>query len=336
VTSRRFLVTGGTGFIGAALTRALLSDGHSVRVLDDNSRGRERRLNDLRDDVELVAADIRDPASVSAAARGVDSVIHLAYVNGTEFFYTQPELVLDIAIRGMLNVIDACRSNGVGDLVLASSSEVYQNPPEVPTAESVPLVVPDVLNPRYSYGGGKIACELMAVNYGRTGFDRVTIFRPHNVYGPDMGEEHVVPQLTRHAVREAARHPAGPVPLRIQGDGSQTRSFIYVDDAAEAIKTIIEHGGHQEIYHVGTTDEVTIGDLAEQILNQLGREAVLDPSELPAGSTPRRCPDISKLRALGFEPKTPLGAGLATTVDWYAEHERRALSIPAEPLEPPS
>ena len=97
-------------------------------------------------------------------------------------------------------------------LVLASSSEVYQTPPQVPTDESAPLVVPDPLNPRYSYGGGKIISELMAINYGRKYFERVLIFRPHNVYGPDMGFEHVIPQfalrLKTRARRACRRHAA--------------------------------------------------------------------------------------------------------------------------------
>ena len=111
------------------------------------------------------------------------------------------------ACKGMINVIDACRAHGVGRLMLASSSEVYQTPPQVPTDESAPLVVPDPLNPRYSYGGGKIISELMAINYGRKFFERVLIFRPHNVYGPDMGCEHVIPQF---ALRLKTRRGAAP------------------------------------------------------------------------------------------------------------------------------
>ena len=139
-TKKTYLVTGGTGFIGSALVRRLLRDGHRVRVLDDNSRGSARRLRDVERDIEFVSADVRDPQAVIDAARGVDSILHLAYVNGTEFFYTKPALVLDVGVRGMLNVLDACRRHGIRELVLASSSEVYQTPPGIPTAEDVPLV----------------------------------------------------------------------------------------------------------------------------------------------------------------------------------------------------
>ena len=189
------LVTGGTGFIGAALVRALVSRGDRVRSLDNGSRGAVHRLGDSVSKVELVNGDIRDAAAVTGAMQGTERVVHLAYVNGTEHFYKRPELVLDVAVKGIVNVIDACISSGVQELVLASSSEVYQSPPQVPTDETAPLSVPDPHNPRYSYGGGKIISELMALNYGRRHIPRVLVFRPHNVYGPDMGEEHVIPQF---------------------------------------------------------------------------------------------------------------------------------------------
>ena len=146
----------------------------------------------------------------------------------------------------MLAVIDACRANDVGDLVYASSSEVYQTPPRVPTDEDVPLSIPDVRNPRYSYGGGKIASELIAMNHGRTGFDRVTIFRPHNVYGPDMGWEHVLPQFVLRAKELIAQHPDGVVPFPIQGDGSQTRAFIHIDDFTDGLIDVIDSIGLRE------------------------------------------------------------------------------------------
>ena len=117
----------------------------------------------------------------------MDEVHHLAFVNGTEFFYSQPDLVLDVGVRGMINVIDACRKHNVGTLVLASSSEVYQTPPKIPTDESAPLAVPDALNPRYSYGAGKLISEVMAINFGRKYFERVLIFPPAQCLRPRHG-----------------------------------------------------------------------------------------------------------------------------------------------------
>lgn len=322
---KHYLVTGGSGFIGAALVHRLVRDGHRVRVLDDNSRGHTGRLAGVLDDVEFVQGDIRDPDAVRGAARGVDGVLHLAAVNGTKHFYEKPEVVLDVGVRGMLNVLDACRAEGVGDLVVASSSEAYQTPPVVPTPEDVPLVVPDVLNARYSYGGSKLISELLAINWGRNGFDRVAIFRPHNVYGPDMGWEHVVPEFSRRAVESIARHPSGPVPFRIQGDGRQTRAFVHIDDAVDGIVTVIGKGEHLGIYHVGNPEEVTIADLARQTVSCLGREAQVMPGPAAPGGTDRRSPDIAKLTALGFSPRIPLSAGLPGVVQWYAERARAEL-----------
>jgi dTDP-glucose 4,6-dehydratase/UDP-glucose 4-epimerase len=317
----RYLVTGGSGFIGSALVRRLVAAGHKVRSFDNNFRGTEAALSEVMGKIEVQTGDIRDANAVKRAVDGVDSVIHLAYVNGTEFFYKNPDLVLDVAVRGLLNVMDACRDLRVRELIMASSSEVYQTPPKVPTDETAPLIVPDISNPRYSYGGGKILWELMGLHYGKSHFDRVVIFRPHNVYGPRMGWEHVIPQFTLRAVDAAKKTPSGPVPFPIQGDGSQTRSFIYIDDFIDGVMTLVDKGEHLNIYHIGNPEEIRIGDVAKKVMAHLGREIKLQPGPLPEGSTPRRVPDISKISKLGFKPKTPFAAGLPPTADWYVKNE---------------
>ena len=101
------------------------------------------------------------------AANKVDAVMHLAYINGTKYFYSKPDLVLDVAIKGLINIFDICLAKRIKEFYLASSSEVYQTPLKIPTKEDESLKVPDVFNPRYSYGGGKIISELVAVNYGK-------------------------------------------------------------------------------------------------------------------------------------------------------------------------
>ncbi len=330
----RYLVTGGTGFLGAALVGRLVQAGHAVRVLDNNSRGEARRLAAIRDDLEIVEGDIRDPDAVVAAARGVDRVVHLAFVNGTQLFYAMPQLVLDVGIRGMLNVLDACRSQGVGQLFVASSSEVYQDPPKVPTDESAPLTIPDVLNPRYSYAGGKIVSELMAIHYGSRGFDRVVIFRPHNVYGPDMGWEHVLPQFVRRTVEQIAKVPNGPIPFQIQDDGTQTRAFIHIDDFTQGLLRVIEKGEHRNIYHIGNPQPITIADVAHRVVACLGREAKLIKGPPALGSPPHRCPDITKLAQLGFDPRIDFDQGLPPTVRWYATHTPPPKSPVQSPLTP--
>ena len=127
------LVTGGSGFLGAALVHDLVAQGSKVRVLDDNSRGRPRRIEGL--DIEFVAGDVRDADVVRTATEGVDTVWHLAYINGTRFFYERPDDVLEVGIKGALNTIEAALDAGVRRYVLASTSETYNNPTHVPTTE---------------------------------------------------------------------------------------------------------------------------------------------------------------------------------------------------------
>lgn len=313
----RILVTGGSGFIGSGLVKALVKAGHRVRVLDDNSRGSPRRLAEVASDIEFLGGDIRDGAVVDKAAKGIDEVHHLAFVNGTEFFYSQPDLVLDVGVRGIVNVIDACRKSAIGTLILASSSEVYQTPAKIPTDESAPLVIPDPLNPRYSYGGGKLISELMAINFGRKYFERALIFRPHNVYGPDMGWEHVIPQLALRLDAAAKAQGSGTLQFKIQGTGNETRSFCFIDDLVAGVMVMREKGAHLGIYHIGTTEEVTIADLARRIAAVRGREIEPVAGALMAGGTSRRCPDISKLAGLGYKPRVTLSEGLKPTLDWY-------------------
>jgi len=322
--SKFYLVTGGSGFIGSALVRRLVQEGHRVRVIDDDSRGSRNRLSDVLDQIEFVPCNVCNPAETIAAVRGVDSVIHCAFVNGTEFFYTKPQLVLDVGVRGMLNVLDGCLAHGIKEFVLASSSEVYQSPPQVPTDETAPLSIPDPLNPRYSYAGGKIISELLAINYARTHFERMMIFRPHNVYGPQMGWEHVIPQFAVRLQKLCAEQPQGTLTFPIQGSGTETRAFVYIDDFIAGLLCMLQRGEHMQIYHIGTEAETSIAELARFTAAQFHREITLAPSRPAAGATSRRCPNIAKLRQLGYHPQVDLQAGLARTVPWYAAHAHEA------------
>jgi len=318
----RYLVTGGTGFIGSALVQRLVKDGNYVRVLDNDLRGSSKRLSGVFNRIDLVKTDIRDYKAVQNACRGIDCVCHLAYLNGTEFFYKKPELVLEIGVKGIINVIDACINEGIKELILASSSEVYQTPAIVPTDEAVAFSIPDPLNPRYSYAGGKIISELMAINYGRKHFKRVVIFRPHNVYGPDMGWEHVMPQLIMRMKQLAGNSKSKSIKLPVQGTGKQTRAFVFIDDFIDGLMLLLKKGEHLGIYNIGTTEEKTVIQVAEEIGKYFGKKAVIISGKLPVGGTLRRCPDISKLKKLGYFPKTSFKEGLRITAAWYDNNSK--------------
>jgi len=324
---KKYLVTGGTGFIGSALVRRLVGEGCAVRVLDSNLRGRPERLADVADRIELVEADIRDPAAVREACRGVDCVVHLAFINGTEYFYTMPELVLEVGVKGMVNVLDGCIANGVRELALASSSEVYQTPPRIPTGEDAPLTIPDPLNPRYSYAGGKIISELLAINYGRRHFDRAVIFRPHNVYGPDMGWEHVIPEFALRMKALDAKAKGKAVRFPIQGDGRQTRAFCHIRDFTDGLMRVLRRGRHLNVYHIGTDDERTIRELAMEVGRYYGKTVTVVPGKVAEGGTLRRCPDIRKLMRLGYKPNVPFNVGVAETVRWYDENSEKKRKV---------
>jgi nucleoside-diphosphate-sugar epimerase len=323
MTKKTYLVTGGCGFLGSALVRRLIDAGHQVRILDNISRGDLSRLDDVTGDFEYIHGDIRDADAVQRAAKGADAVCHLAFVNGTEFFYSHPELVLEVGVKGIMNVVDACLKQNIGELIVASSSEVYHEPAVIPTSETVPLCIPDPWNPRYSYAAGKQISEIVALNYGRTRFERVVIFRPHNVFGPDMGWEHVVPQFILRMKRQVQANLADPVSFPIQGTGSQTRAFVFIEDFTDGLMLVLSRGEHLGIYHIGTMEEITIEALAIMVGAYFGRHVEIVPTEPALGGAGRRCPDIRKLAALGYVPKWTMRDGLDVTAEWYDRHSAK-------------
>ena len=203
--------------------------------------------------------------------------------------------------------------------MLASSSETYNRPTHVPATESERLMIPDVTNPRFSYGGGKIISELLTLHFGGYRSLETVIFRPHNCYGPDMGFEHVIPELVRKIVEQSNNLTRTKIELPIQGDGTETRSFCYVDDGARGAFISGDEGESGEIYHIGTEEEITIRHLAESLGRILGVEIEVVPGEIRSGDTRRRCPSIEKLGKLGYEPHVSLEEGLQKTAEWYAE-----------------
>jgi len=320
-----YIVSGGSGFIGSSLVKRLVKDNHLVTVLDNNSRGDSIRLESVLSKIKFYECDIRDAKKVEALTQGADSFIHLAAINGTENFYKYPEKVLDVGVRGMFSVIDACRKNNIKELILASSSEAYQTPTIIPTSEEVSLKIPDVKNPRYSYGGSKILSELLAINFGRKDFNRVMIFRPHNVYGPDMGWEHVLPQFILRAIRQIKLHPNGRVPFEILGDGNQTRAFINIDDFIEGIMIMLERGEHLEVYNIGNMEEISIKEVANKVFKYFKREVEILTGQKVSGETLRRCPDINKITELGFTPKINFEKGLPSIISWYENNSNNRL-----------
>ena len=301
----KVLVTGGTGFIGSHITRFLVKSGHSVRVLDDNTRGKNSRIDDVISEIELIEGDVSNFSLTESACKNIDTVIHLAFVNGTSNFYKHPDKVLDVAIKGILSIASAISKWNIKDLILASSSEVYQFPDIFPTPENIQMVVPDLVNPRYSYGLGKIIQEYYSYHAMRE-LNNLTIFRPHNIYGSDMGNLHVIPQLFDKAIR--AKEIGDE--FIVEGTGAQTRSFCHIDDFIQGFALILNDSKGKQVFNIGTSEEVTISDLAARIAKICDVNSSTLKSEMPAGGTSRRVPDISKLEALGYKSTVSLDDGL--------------------------
>ena len=309
------LVLGGSGFIGAEICNTL-SLTENVICADNYSRN-EQKVN-INNDVDHCEVDITNFNMVNSVCKHVDAVINLAFINGTKNFYERPREVFKVALDGQMNVIKSLDENNIRRFVYASSSEVYQTPKIVPTPEEVPLVVPDIYNPRYSYGGGKIVGELMCMHYlpKRVNYQ---IFRPHNIYGPNMGYEHVIPEFIRK-INTAKANSENLIKIKVQGKGESSRSFCYIKDFGNAFRLIWEKGSNNQIYNIGNDHEVKIKEILDLLVKINGKEYLLDSETLPKGSTLRRCPDITKLKKLGYSPFYTIKDGLQKTNDWYLKN----------------
>ncbi len=315
---KKFLITGGTGFIGSNISSLLVKNKHHVKIFDNNSRGSVFKIKKIKKKIKFIKGDIRNKKLLNKSLKDTDAVIHLAYINGTKNFYKEPVKILDIAVKGIINVLDCCIKNNIKELYLASSSEVYQTPNKIPTDESEPLKVPDVFNPRFSYGGGKIITELMGIHYGKKFFKRLIIFRPHNVYGPDMGYDHVIPEFIKRFMKIKKKNKS----FEIQGSGNETRSFIYIEDFVSAFDLIMKKGKHLNIYNIGNNEKTKISKLAKMISNFFDKKIILRRKNISKGSTKNRRPNISKIRKLGYRRKFNLHSGLSRTVDWYRQNPK--------------
>jgi UDP-glucose 4-epimerase len=283
----RYLITGGTSPVGAALARKLAADGHAVRVL---SRGRDHhRLAGL--DCTFSGGDIRDTAAVTAAADGCDGIVHAAYAPAG----APARETLDVAVNGVLAVLAACGKHSVRELLLVSS----------------PLAADPQPGP---YGLGKQAAGSLAAASVPVP-PRLVIARPYNVYGPDCGHYHVIPQLIARMRALAREHPRGVIPFPVLGDGTEVRSFIYADDCADRLAALLGGDPGTSTCDVGTSDLRTIAGVARDIAACFGRQIEIIPSPLPPGVPHRRVP------AGGWPPLIPFAKGLARTVAWYREHD---------------
>jgi len=315
----KILVTGGSGFIGSSLCDAL-SKNHQVVSFDNFSR--KSHLKNDNQNYKTYDGDVRNIDDLDTAVKiykGFDAIWHFAYINGTSTFYSHPELVLDVGVKGAINTLDIALQHNIKNYVLCSTSEVYNEPTQVPTPESERILIPDVYNPRFSYSGGKIISELLTIHYGSQQGLNTKIFRPHNVYGPNMGFEHVIPEIIKKILM-----PTNPeyiddkLVVNIQGSGLETRAFCYIDDAVNQM--IMANNSISATYNIGIQDEISIENLVYMIASILDIKITIKTGINPMGGANRRCPSMEKLNNLGFKQQYSLLDGLTKTINWYKEH----------------
>ena len=304
---KNYLITGGSGFIGRSIASSLLKKNNFVTIVDNKFR--KKNYNELKHkNLKIFNIDIRERKILKKISKKIDVVIHLAFINGTNFFYEQPRLVLDVGLKGIINMIEICEENKIKEFFLASSSEVYQNPVKIPTDENVALTIPDPKNPRYSYAAGKIISEIMLLNTNF--FKKAVIFRPHNIYGPNMGYNHVIPEIIQKILITKKN-------IKMQGSGKNTRSFCYIDDFVDGFNILLKKGKNKNIYNIGTNKEIQIIDLVNKIIKISKKKITIKKSKENLGDISRRCPQINKIKKIGFKPKINLDKGLRKTFQWY-------------------
>ena len=326
---RRIIVTGGSGFIGWHLANHLSRQADTqVTIIDNHSRGAaDEMFAELaaRKNVIFLNEDMTQKNFYGKLSGRYDEIYHLAAINGTKNFYERPYEVLRVNILSLMNILEWCTVENCGAFLFSSSSEAYAGTVNrfntagefIPSAEDIPLSVEDVMNPRWSYGGSKLAGELLTINYCRTRGVPFKIVRYHNIYGARMGFDHVLPEFFKRV-----HDRVNPFPIF---GGQETRAFCAVEDAVRATQAVmLSDKCNGEIIHVGnSSQEIKIIDLLALVFDVTNFHPRVDIRPAPAGSVARRCPSTRKLFSLTvFEARITLEKALPEMYSWYEKKYR--------------
>ena len=318
---KNILITGAGGFIGSHLTEALVRSGRKVRALvhynSTNSWGWLDSLPDeVKDNMEVLAGDVRDPNGMRVAVKGCEEVFHLAALIGIPYSYHSPDNYVDTNVKGTLNVLQAARDAGVRRLLVTSTSEVYGTARQVPITEEHPR------QGQSPYSATKIGADHLALSFHLSFGTPVTVVRPFNTYGPRQSARAVIPTIITQLM-------AGAPEVKL-GSLHPTRDLVYVGDTAQAFIAIAEQASliGAEV-NIATQQEISIGDLAQKLMTLTGKQARIVSSDeriRPDNSEVERLlGSAEKLRkTTGWEPAHDLDAGLKKTIEWFSEPANRA------------
>lgn len=317
---RRWLVTGGVGFIGHHLVRALLARGERVRVLDDFSDApyptllKRRNAEDLRrehgaSELEIVEGCVTDRALASRLVEGTDGVLHLAGLAGVRPSFADPARYARVNVEGTANLFEAVQRKGLSTFVLASSSSVYGNATPLPASEDAASIVPES-----PYAASKRSAELvMSAMLKKTPGVRCPALRFFTVYGPRQRPEMAITLFLRAIL-------AGK-PITVFGDGSMKRDFTHVDDIVRGVLASVDRApAGYRAYNLGSGAPIVLSELVLAMGRAAGREPVVEHAPVPLGDVDATFADIARAREeLGWSPRITLEDGLRSVVTWLRE-----------------
>ena len=314
----KVLVTGSDGFIGSHLVEHLVRRGHSVKAFvyynSFNTCGwLDQVEDDIRQDIEVFAGDIRDPYGVRKAMQRCDSVLHLAALIGIPYSYHSPETYVDTNVKGTLNVLQAARDLGLSRVVHTSTSEVYGSAQFVPITEDHPLIG------QSPYSATKIGADQLAVSFYRSFDLPVVILRPFNTYGPRQSARAVIPSIITQIA-------AGKNTLKL-GSLAPTRDFNYVEDTVSGFAAALQStAAIGQTINIGSNFEISIGETVEMIKSLMNSDIEIyhdDQRLRPESSEVERlwCDNTKARDTLGWNPlyagADGFERGLRKTIDWF-------------------
>ena len=316
--NKKILITGGAGAVGFQLSKFLANKDNHIFIADNFIRSeQDNEFQELAEceNVRVIDIDLSEKSKYGLLPDDIDYIYHFAAFNGTDNFYTYSFQVLLHSTLPTINLIQKYKNNKrLKRFIYAGSSEAYacsitKFAWEIPTDERVPLGIEDPLNPRWSYGGSKMHGELACVAANTEFNFPFIILRYHNIYGPRMGDKHVIPDFIQRAKKD-----------RYELYGYEdTRSFLYVLDAVKATVAVAEcDNAANQIVNIGSDQEIKIIDLARIMMRIMGRNDEIALHSSPRGCVKRRSPNISKLKELtSFIPEYSLEEGLRYTIEYY-------------------
>jgi len=311
----RILVTGGAGFIGSHLVEKLLGAGHAAAILDDfndfyDPQIKRENIAAVSKDVSVHHVDLRENAAVRNLfhREKFDTIAHLAARAGVRPSIQHPQLYYDTNVTGTLHLLDAARATGVERFIFASSSSVYGVSKTVPFSEEQHLT--QTISP---YAATKLAAEFLCSTYSHLYQLRVVALRYFTVYGPRQRPDLAIHQFTKKI------HAGQPIDQF--GDGTTRRDYTYIDDIIQGTMAALTYSGPLfDIFNLGESETIQLKDLIEKIEKALGKKAKINQLPEQPGDVPLTCADISKARRLlGYNPTTPLDAGLPRFIEWFMQ-----------------